>query len=272
MSVGPIIDCHNHVLDPDRFPYAADTPYRPAGQEVAPVEQWLRVMDAHNVRFALLTGPNSGYGTDNRCLLDAVARGEGRFKGIAVVAADATTHHLAALKAAGCIGVAFNPALLGVEPYLDTDELCRRLADLDMWLQIQVEGDQLPALLPLIERTTAKLMFDHCGRPIVADGVDRPAFAALCTLGRAGRARIKLSGFYKFSERPHPYPDVFPFVRALVEAYGLDNCVWGSDWPFLRAPARLDYGPLLDQVTALFPDEGDRRKLLWETPRRLFGF
>jgi len=269
---GGVIDCHNHVLDPGRFPYAADTPYRPAGQEIAPVEQWLRVMDAHGVRHALLTGPNSGYGTDNRCLLDAVARGDGRFKGIAVVSADASTRELGRLRASGCTGVAFNPALLGVEPYLHTDELCRRLVDLDMWLQIQVEGDQLPALLPLIERTSVKLMFDHCGRPVVADGVERAAFAALCALGRTGRARIKLSGFYKFSEQPHPYADVVPFVRALVVAFGLDGCVWGSDWPFLRAPARLDYGPLLDQVEVLFPDAADRRRLLWDTPRRLFGF
>ena len=267
-----MIDCHNHVLEPARFPYAADTPYRPAGQEVAPVEQWLRVMHAHGVRHALLTGPNSGYGTDNRCLLDAIAQGDGRFKGIAVVPPDVSTRELEGLRLAGCIGVAFNPALLGVEPYLQTGELCRRLADLDMRLQIQVQGDQLPALLPLIERTTVKLMFDHCGRPIIADGIDRPAFAALCALGRSGRAQIKLSGFYKFSERPHPYADVVPFVRALVAAFGLDNCVWGSDWPFLRAPARLDYGPLLDHVAVLFPAEADRQKLLWDTPRRLFGF
>jgi predicted TIM-barrel fold metal-dependent hydrolase len=46
----------------------------------------------------------------------------------------------------------------------------------------------------------------------------------------------------------------------------------GSDWPFLRAPERVDYGPLLRLVERLVPDFEDRRKLLWETPRALFGF
>ena len=55
-------------------------------------------------------------------------------------------------------------------------------------------------------------------------------------------------------------------MRALVDAFTLDNCVWGSDWPFLRAPERVDYGPLLKLVERLFPDPADRRKMLWETP------
>ena len=71
----PKIDTHCHVLDPARFPYAPDVAYRPAGQEIAPLEQYLQVMDAYGIRHALLVGPNSGYGTDNRCLLDALACG-----------------------------------------------------------------------------------------------------------------------------------------------------------------------------------------------------
>jgi predicted TIM-barrel fold metal-dependent hydrolase len=46
----------------------------------------------------------------------------------------------------------------------------------------------------------------------------------------------------------------------------------GSDWPFLLAPERIDYGPLLTLVERLVPDPADRRKLWWDTPHRLFGF
>src|SRR5215211_7745360 len=80
----PKIDCHNHILDPARFPYHPDTLYRPAGQEITPAEQLFRVMDVYGVHGALVVGPNSGYGSDNRCLLDAIARSQGRLKGIAV--------------------------------------------------------------------------------------------------------------------------------------------------------------------------------------------
>ena len=82
----PKIDCHNHILDPSRFPYASDTHYAPAGQETGSAELFLAVMAAHGVQRALVVGPNSGYGTDNNaCLLDAIARSQGRMKGVAVV-------------------------------------------------------------------------------------------------------------------------------------------------------------------------------------------
>jgi predicted TIM-barrel fold metal-dependent hydrolase len=83
---------------------------------------------------------------------------------------------------------------------------------------------------------------------------------------------VKLSGWYKFSQQPYPHIDAWPYIRALVEAFTLDACVWGSDWPFLRAAERLDYGPLLTLVEMLFPQESDRQRLFWETPRRLLGF
>jgi predicted TIM-barrel fold metal-dependent hydrolase len=58
-------------------------------------------------------------------------------------------------------------------------------------------------------------------------------------------------------------------VQALLEAFTPDRCMWGSDWPFLRAPERIDYGLVLVLVERLIPDPGDRRKVLWDTPMRL---
>src|SRR5690349_15394064 len=95
----PKIDCHFHVLDPARFPYAADTAYRPSGHEIAPMDYFLHIMDLHGVRHGLLVGTNSGYGEDLSPVIDAIARAEGRFKGIAVVAHDTTSAALAKLKA-----------------------------------------------------------------------------------------------------------------------------------------------------------------------------
>jgi len=35
---------------------------------------------------------------------------------------------------------------------------------------------------------------------------------------------------------------------------------------------RIDYAPLLTLVERLIPDADERRRVLWDTPRRLFGF
>jgi predicted TIM-barrel fold metal-dependent hydrolase len=266
------IDCHCHVFDPARFPYRDDTAYRPAGQEIGTAAQFVQVMEAYGVRHALLVGPTSGYRTDNRCLLDALERYEGRLRGIAVVDNDIARFELAALHRAGVAGVAFNPAMEGVELVLGAGELFAALADLGMVAQIQVTGDQMVALEPWLARQAASLVIDHCGRPDSAGGIDQPGFQALLRLADRGRASVKLSGWQKYSRTSHPYEDAWPYAQALLRAFGPQHCVWGSDWPFLRAPERLDYGPLLMLFEKMVPDAKTRRQIQWETPRRLFGF
>ena len=76
----------------------------------------------------------------------------------------------------------------------------------------------------------------------------------------------------KFSRKPPPHEDAWPFVTALIDAFTLEHCLWASDWPYLRAPVHVDYGALLQLARTLFPDASDRRKILWDTPRELFGF
>jgi predicted TIM-barrel fold metal-dependent hydrolase len=218
------IDCHVHAFDPARFPYASDAWYLPTPAETGTPEQLGHVLDARGVRHALLVGPNSGYGLDNRCLLDAIAQSHGCYKGVAVVRNDASRGELQDLQAQGVVGIAFNVALLGVDFNRDTGPQLERLRELGLWAQVQVQDDQLVPLLPLLRESGARLLFDHCGRPVPAAGVGQAGFAALLSLAVPSCAG---------AHRP----------RAVVAA---------------------------DQTAGA--RRGGAPAMLWDTPRRLFGF
>jgi len=269
---GRIVDCHVHVFDPARFPYAPDTYYAPSGQELGTPARLAGVLDAHGVDHALLVGPNSGYGEDNRLLLDALRAGAGRFRGMAVVHNDISPTELTRMRAAGVVGVTLNAALLGVEHYAEAGALLSHLEALDMIADVQVVDDQLVALAPLLERAGVRVHIDHCGRPDPAGGLNAPGFRELLRWGRSGRAVVKLSGCVKVSREPYPHRDLQPFIDALVGEFGPGHCMWGSDWPFLRMPERVDYGPLLTLLAAQVPDPIERQHILWDTPCREFGF
>lgn len=268
----PKIDCHVHVLDPVNFPYGKDIEYKPSGPEVGTPAQLGQVMQTYGVSHALLVQPNSGYGSDNSCMLDTIARGNGRFKGIAIIDFDADLAALRGLKAQGIVGAAFNPTFHGIDYYRQSAALIGRLAELDMFLQIQSEHDQLAMFVPWIEAIPVRVLIDHCGRPTPEAGLNQPGFQALLRLAATQRVSVKLSGYAKFSAVPYPFDDTWPFVRAIVEAFTLKRCLWASDWPFLRATQRQDYGPLVELAELLFPDSAARRALFCDTPRRLFGF
>jgi predicted TIM-barrel fold metal-dependent hydrolase len=137
---------------------------------------------------------------------------------------------------------------------------------------VQVEHDQLVPLVPMLERSGVRILIDHCGRPTPAAGLDQPGFRALLGLAATRRAFVKLSGVVKFSRDPFPHRDARPYIDALIDAFTLDACMWASDWPFLRAPGRIDYGVLLALVAHLIPDAAQRHQVLWKTPDALFRF
>jgi predicted TIM-barrel fold metal-dependent hydrolase len=133
--------------------------------EQSSAEQLIDLFDAFAVRHAVVVGPNSGYDVDNRCLLDLLDRGAGRFKGVAVVDNDISRAELAELRDRGIVGTTLQAALLGVEHFAGAGRLLRDLAELDMVADVQVTGDQLVQLAPMLDESGVRVLIDHCGRP-----------------------------------------------------------------------------------------------------------
>lgn len=267
------VDAHAHVYDLVRYPFHATRGFDAQPGEIGTAEQFACVLDAHGFTHGLLINPLGGYGTDNRCLLDVLARSHGRFKGVAVIAHGTPEEEFARMRAAGVVGLRFNlnfPA----SPSLHAPEAARtlRLAREQGWFaQVHYEGESLVEALPVLHRAGLPILVDHCGRPDAAAGLDQPGFRALLELGRQGLAVVKLSSVFRFGGA-YPYRRADPYVEALIEAFTLDRCLWGSDWPFLRAPHRVDHATLLAALHRWIPSAADRQKVLGDNPARLFGF
>ena len=270
-AVVTAVDTHAHVIDPVRFPYAADAAYRPHGQEIGPLERYLAVLDSHGVSHAIVVQPTSGYLFDNRCVLDAVARSAGRLRAVIRVPPARARAHESLLDAPGVVGVRLDLVGDGVDVVdaADMPWLQAAMRERGLQLQIQCEGDQLTRALAVVAAAGSPVVVDHCGRPVPSRGLAQAGFAALLALGRDGHV-VKLTGPFRFSEQEAPFGDCDPFVAALLDAFTPDRCLWGSDWPYLRIAGRLDYGPELDLLARWVPDAGDRRRILVETPARLF--
>lgn len=122
-------DAHCHVFGPAAdFPYADDRSYTPPD---APFET-LQALHNHLGFTRGVIVQASCHGSDNRAMLDAIARSEGRYRGVAIVDGSETDEQLAEMDAGGVRGVRFNfVAHLGGAPDLDVfDSTVDRLADL----------------------------------------------------------------------------------------------------------------------------------------------
>lgn len=266
-------DCHAHVFCGAAYPFASEPVYVPDACQRGNVASFLAVLNAHHLTHGLLVAAQP-YGRDNGCMLDAILASGGRLKGVALVSPAISDRDLAALCDRGVVGIRMNLSTYGLRELTEpgADRLLARIGEMNWFLQIHCEKDELAAAAPLLRRAGVRVVVDHFGRPDVRRGLAQPGFTALLELGRAGNAVVKLSAPFRCSVEGVPYHDVDPFIAAAVEAFTLDRCVWGSDWPFVRVNERVDYGPGLACLPRWVPHPDDRRKVLWENPARLFGF
>lgn len=271
MTAARAADCHAHVFCKG-YPYSGAALYKPHPSQLGTAEKFRSVLDAHGLTHGLLVGAGP-YGSDNRCLLEAIAGSGGRFKGIALADANITERELAALAERGVVGIRINLLNHGLRPLVEpgADHLLGLMKEMKLFMQIQFQKDELVPAADILRKAGVRVMFDHFGRPDVARGVEQPGFQEMLRFGREGHV-VKLSGPFRSSVQGDPYRDVDPFIAAAIDAFTLDNCVWGSDWPFVRMDERMDYGPAYACLTRWLPKPEARQKVLWENPQRLFGF
>ncbi|MCK9919726.1 amidohydrolase family protein [Microbacteriaceae bacterium K1510] len=225
------VDCHVHVFDP-RFPFDESRSYTPRPASIVDLQA---LHSRLGIERTILVQP-SVYGTDNRCLVDALSKlGPKVARGIAVI--DATTvtdDELTALQSAGVVGVRVNLSTKGegraAAAVAAVSETAARVAPFDFVIQVYVEIPLVEALENTVAASPVPVVFDHFGGAKAELGVNQRGLDALRRLLASGKAWVKMSAPYRASGKSPDYPDVAPIARALIEA-NEDRLVWASDWP-----------------------------------------
>jgi len=264
-------DAHCHVFGPaEVFPYAPDRSYTPPD---APFDQLVALHDFLGLSRGVIVQA-SCHGTDNTAMLDAIGRGNGRYRGVAIVDGDVTDAQLADLDARGVRGVRFNfVAHLGGAPDLDVfDRVLQRIERLGWHVVLHLDAQDILQYAERIERIKVPFVIDHMGRVRAEAGLDQQPFRQLLELMRNPLAWVKVCGSERVSAGRRPFDDAIPFARTLIEA-APDRVLWGTDWPHPNISKDMpNDGELVDLLLRFCPDEALREKLLVTNPARLYGF
>lgn len=263
----PIVDAHAHIFTKD-MPLASSAWFRPSYELTA--GQYLATLDAHGIHFGVIAGI-SIYGLYNDYMLEQLRRHK-RLRGTANVAPTTDRYILERMKQDGIVGVRLQltrrkelPDLAGEEYQL----LLKRLADLDLHVQVVVEGALWPAVLARLEASGVRIVIDHFGHPTHQEGVNCAGFQAVLRSVEKGRTWVKLSGAYRLTWAqpglPERDPRTVPLARELADCLlrnaGPERLVWGSDCPFVGHEAHVTFQDTLDELAAWVPDARTRRKL-----------
>ena len=264
------VDTHGHVFTRE-LRMAEGRRYTPAYD--APISAYLAMLDGNSISHGVLVQP-SFLGTDNSYLLKALRQAPERLRGVAVLLSSTSVSELAILNRLGVVGVRLN--LIGLsDPALATAEeqaYLRRLASLGWLVELQLEAPRLPRIMPDLLRAGVRVLVDHFGRPDHSLGVNCPGFRYLLTLAGTRCVWVKLSGAYR-NGTAKPVANVAASAALhLLDTYGSDRLVWGSDWPHTGYEQLGRPDTARRALDRWVPAENDRMAVLVDTPRVLFRF
>ena len=271
------IDCQVHCYERNR-------PERPwsgflEGPEEVTGDDMVTAMDAVGVDGAILISPFSLYQYDASYALEVYAKHPGRF-GL-VRPFDPTSESVAADVAewTATPGVVGARVMLAYGDYDAADPglnaIFAACARAGVPVNVMAAG-KLPLLAELARRNPdTQVIIDHVGlaQPFVPPPPAEPFADLASVLGAAELANvaIKISGACTLSHEPFPYPDIWDSLGRVFDAYGLERCMWGTDWT--RAVRLLTYeqGVEAFRVTDRLSDS-DRATLMGGTLSRIYGW
>ena len=233
------VDAHHHFWDPA----TADYPWMT--EELAPIrrrfgpKELRPELERHRIDATVLVQTRSSEDETREflALADAEPFVAGVVGWVDLTAPD-VPDRLAALRAAPggrhLVGIRHQVHDEPDPGWLDRTDVRRGLRAVSaagLAYDLLVRTRELPtALRTARARPELRLVLDHCAKPPLRAGEDALAawWRALEPLTREPNVTCKLSGLVTEASWP---TDLTPVVRRVVEAFGHDRVLYGSDWP-----------------------------------------
>ena len=266
-------DTHFHVFGPPQvFPYVESRLYTPPA---APIEHYLAMASAIGVERGILVVP-AVHGFENAVMHDAIAKSDGRLRGMIRASKSLSEADNKALHAQGVRGIRFNfiNRLGGAFDKEGMMRIVSRITALPWAVDLHIEAHLIEENAELIRRIGMPVIIDHFGQADPAKGIDQPAFRVLLDLLGEPHVWVKISTADRQLVIGKRYEDIVTLARALI-ARAPDRIIWGTDWPhaYVFEPGKMiNDGDLMSMMLDFAPDETVRRKVLVDNPARLFDF
>lgn len=148
----------------------------------------------------------------------------------------------------------------------------RRLGDAGLPFDLCVLARQLPVGRALVQRCPGtQFVLDHCGVPDVAGKALDPWRDDIRRLAALPNVAAKISGVVAYAGADWTVDDLRPFVEHVIESFGWDRVVWGSDFPVCTLTADLRRWVAATKQIVGGASEDEQARLFHRNAERIYG-
>jgi predicted TIM-barrel fold metal-dependent hydrolase len=150
-------------------------------------------------------------------------------------------------------------------------ENIRHLPDYDLSFDLCVRADQLPIGQMLVERAPdVSFILDHCGVPDVTGAGLDPWRENIRKISKLPNLNAKISGIAAYSGPDWSVETIRPYVEHIIECFGWDRVVWGSDHPVVTLTGSLTRWVEAIHEIIQGASQDERAKLLHRNAERIY--
>ncbi len=115
------------------------------------------------------------------------------------------------------------------------------LAEMDLPVDLLIHSGQLSAVVQLLNQVSIRGVIDHIAKPDIAQGKLEPWKSQIKEIAKHPNIYCKLSGMVTEAENKNwQKKDFIPYVHHIVQTFGVDRIMYGSDWPVCLLSASYD--------------------------------
>ena len=256
-----VVDAHHHFWDPARARYPWMTDALASIRRRFGPEDLRPLLAANGVDRTVLVQTISSLGETREFLATAAANEfiAGVVGWVDLIAPD-LAEQLAALRAgpggAKLVGIRHqvhdeaDPAWLG---RTDVRRGMTAVGKAGLAYDILVRTRELPSVLALVrDFPSMRFVVDHIAKPPITSGAIDEWAARLRPLAEYPNVFCKLSGMITEADwKSWRVDDLAPYASRVLEWFGPDRCVFGSDWPVCLVAG--SYAQVIDACHELMP-------------------
>jgi L-fuconolactonase len=269
-----IVDTHAHIYSPDEAKYPViEKPLRPPDGKGS-LEDLRAATQANGVAAACLIQVSTFYRFDNRYICDSATATPEWTAGVCTLSPD-DPHSPGMLihfkERYGIKGMRSIPAADKRLDHPGVRALWKAASDNGLVINVLVGSDKAPEVDRLLaDFPDLRVVLDHCMNLSVGPELES-TLDAVRRLSRRKNLHAKLTFIPTGSETGYPCADMHKTCLQVVEAYGPERCIWGSDFPNALWTPKVSYAEHVRIFTEdLDLDAGAREQILGKTARGLW--
>ena len=277
----PILDTHQHLIYPDKYPYSWTNGLTPLEGNAFHLEDYIKATEGTGISrtiFMEASPDDPHWHNETQFVYELSEQPNSIIEGVIANCRPENKSDFEPF-----IESVHHPKLVGFRRILHTmpDDLSQSdhfayniglLQKYNLTFDLCFLSNQLPIAYKLAQKCpNVQFILDHCGVPDIAGNAIDPWRKHIAQIAELPNVACKISGVVAYCAPNNVTTETIrPYVEHCLEHFGWDRVVWGGDWPVCNTTSNIKSWAQISREIVTQTAQSDQQKLFYKNAERIY--